>query len=400
MGFNFSLPVIIDGTGSCGELTGDDPDNVCCEDIIIKKPEILISVKSSAVSVGFNALLAPTYDITHSRLEDMGFDNKFEDYITSITRHTVLAVNGAAVGGVLAKSDPVASEYGENVFDSAYFAHLERITLMKSAGADFILLKNFDKLWDMRAGVLAAKSLDMPVFVTMNTDDEGKSESDTDYIAALITLQALGADAFGIECLTGIDDTCFLIQKAFHHSEIPLIAAIDLNAANEAELAKLHNSGASIYIDNSKSLGKTEQNINGELSRKIKRLTEEKPLFEPNTEKDSYAATIYKEAFFLPEYPEFSEPLTCDYDMSDEIIDFDDEAVNAIYIYLNSTFDAAYLADNAFMSKRPFIVHANDAVILEAALRYYQGRLIVDSSCDIDDSVLKSLSKKYGAILY
>lgn len=418
MGFNFDLPVIIDGTGSCSELTGDDPDNVCCEEIVVKKPEILISAKGSAIFNGFNAVLSPTYGITHSRLEDMGFDDNFTDYITSITKHTVSVSDGTPVGGVIAKSDPVASEYGENVFDSAYFAHLERITLMKGAGADFVLLRNFDKLWDMRAGVLAAKSVDMPVFVTMNTDDEGKSESDTDFIAALITLQALGADAFGIECDMGIAETCRLIQKAFTHSEIPLIAAVDLLDADKAELDKLYESGVSVYLDLPRRLYKTgadsakgstqdtsdlsekDQNYKTDLSKSIKYLSGKKPLFDPDSEKDSYAAAIYREAFFLPEYPEFSEPLVCDYDMSDEIIDFDDEAVNAIYVNLNTTFDAAYLADNAIMSKLPFAVHTDDATILEAALRYYQGRLIVDSHCGIDESIVAALSKKYGAVLY
>ena len=86
--------------------------------------------------------------------------------------------------------------------------------------------------------------------------------------------------------------------------------------------------------------------------------------------------------------------------MSDEIIDFDDEAINAIYIHLGSTDDAAYLADNAIMSRLPFIIRADDPTTLEAALRYYQGRLIVDTRCDIDKKTLLQLTKKYGAVVY
>lgn len=211
MGFEFTLPAVADGSSSCGELTGDDPYNVCSEALVMRKPEILTSVKKKAAQCGFTAILAPTEGISHSRLEDMGFGDDFTDFTADITRLTAESVSDRQkIFGVLSKSDPIASEYGENVFESAYFDHLEKITLMKDAGADIILLRNFEKLWDMRAGVLAAKNADIPVIVTMKVDDEGLNESDTEYIAALITLQALGAAAFGIECTCGAEETAGL----------------------------------------------------------------------------------------------------------------------------------------------------------------------------------------------
>lgn len=152
----------------------------------------------------------------------------------------------------------------------------------------------------------------------------------------------------------------------------------------------LNENGAAMYIDTASCTD----------IKKIEKLLSLEPRFRYGEEKDSYAAAIFREAFFLPEYLEFSEPLRCDLDMSDEIIDFDDETINAIYIHLGSTDDAAYLADNAIMSRLPFIIRADDPTTLEAALRYYQGRLIVDTRCDIDEKTLSQLTKKYGAVMY
>lgn len=391
MGIRLTLPLVMDGTGSCSELTGEDPDNVCCEESIIRKPELLTAEKKNAMDMGFNALLSPTGDITHARLEDLGYDDSFEDYLETVTELTVAAAdNRLPVGGVIRRSDPVASEYGRNVFESAYFAHLEHINILKDAGASFILLRSFDKLWDMRAGVLAAKSADIPVLVTMQVDDEGQSSGDTDYLAALITLQSLGADGFGIECTDGAELTPELIGKAYSHAEIPLIAVVDMQAAGGELIAELCDNGASVFLNTSK--GCRAENLDIIRNTRVS--------FRPGEEKDSYAATIYKEAFFLPEYIELSEPLMCDLDMSDELIDFDDETVNAIYIQLHSTDDAAFLADNADMTSLPFVVHTDDPTVLEAALRYYQGRLIVDGQCDIDSDRLQRLVKKYGALIY
>ncbi len=390
MSFPFELPMIADGAGTCGDLSGDDPDVVCCENTILRNPQKLTESKTRFLAGGGTALLAPTGHITHTRLEDLGYDDEFSAFLTDLTRLTAECSDGRPVGGVLCPSDPIASEYGQNVMESAYFDHLEKITLLKDAGTSFILLKDFSKLWDMRAGVLAAATAELPVFVLLNVDEEGKTETDTDYIAALITLQSLGASAFGIHCTAGTDDTALLIKKAHPHAEIPLIAAA---AFSETELSQLHHlaeNGASVFLDLSAQPDRS----------KLQFLKAQRIRFDAAEEKDSYAAANFREAFFLPDFPEFSEPIPCGYDMSDELIDLDDSSADAVYFHLNSTDDASFLAENAAMSYLPFAIHTNDPTTLEAALRYYQGRLIVDSHCDIDEDELHELAAKYGAILY
>lgn len=382
--------MITDGTGSCEDLTGDDPDDVCCEKAVLNDPGILLLRKKEAAGCGASALLAPTGGIMHTRLEDLGYDDSFISFNEELTRITASCGKDLPVGGVLYENIRIKEEYGKNVFESAYFDHLEKITVLKNAGASFILLDGFDKLWDMRAGVMAAKTADIPVFVLIRVDDEGKTESDTDYIAALITLQSLGADAFGIECTSGAEDTARLIKRAFPHAEIPLIAALNISGCTNEELEKLSENGVSVYVDLSDKPDQTKLGF-------IKSLG---TAFDETAEKDSYAAAISREAFFLPENIELSEPLECGYSMSDDIIEMDDSQANAVYIVLDSTDDAASIAANADMSYLPFCVHANDPTTLEAALRYYQGRLIVDKRCDIPEEEFLSLTKKYGAVVY
>ena len=390
MRFPFSLPMIMDGVGSCEELTGDDPDSLCSEIAVCENPAILVQSARQALSAGVDALLSPTGGIMHTLLEDFSIDEQFTDLHEDITEQVLSCASGQPVGGVIHENVRIHEEYGESVFESAFFDHLEKITALRDAGVSFVLLEDFDKLWDMRAAVLAAKSLEMPVFVKICTDDEGKTKGDTDYIAALITLQALGADAFGISCTENAECLARLIKRAFPHAEIPLIASADFSACTKAELQRLTEKGASVFIDTSRRHD----------AEKIAFVKSQPVVFDENTEKDSYAAASYREAFFLPQDIEVSEPLRCRYDISDELIDLDDSSANAIYCILESTDDAAGLADNADMSYLPFVIFTNDATTLEAALRYYQGRLLVDARCDIEEKTFHSLIQKYGAILY
>ena len=57
MNFSFTLPMIADGTGSCSEISGDDPDNVCSEITILNSDDKLITAKKRFVSCGADALL-------------------------------------------------------------------------------------------------------------------------------------------------------------------------------------------------------------------------------------------------------------------------------------------------------------------------------------------------------
>ena len=86
MGFEFTLPAVVDGSGSCSELTGDDPYNVCSEALIIRSPEILTAEKKSSAQCGFDIILAPTEGISHSRLEDMGITSMYAAYFQKATR--------------------------------------------------------------------------------------------------------------------------------------------------------------------------------------------------------------------------------------------------------------------------------------------------------------------------
>ena len=391
MEFPYSLPIIIDGMTSCNEITKDNPDNICAEKIILDDTDMLISAKKTAVENGVNSIFAPTGGIFHSRLKDLGYDDKFNEFITGITKLcSDIGGNDILTGGVITHKQVGRIEYKSPAFEDCYFSYLEKMTLLKDSGAKYVLLKNHKDLFNMRAGVLAAKTAKLPVFVIMEVDDEGKNNEDTDYIAALITLQALGAAAFGIYCTDGIKHETALIKKAFPHAEIPLIAVINTETDTQNELKRISEKGASIFIDAAENIQK----------QKIDFLKKLPVKFNINSEKDSFAAAIDREVFFLPETLVFSEPLYCSYDMSDELIDFDDENINAIYIELTSTDDASYLSDNSNMSKLPFIIHSNDFTAIEAALRYFQGRLIIDTKCDIDEQKLQKLARKYGAILY
>lgn len=340
---------------------------------------------------GYNLVLADTGHISHVMLEERDEDDELAAlYAEAVSKARASAPKGAHIGAVLGSEDCSAEEYDCGAFEAAVFDYLEKMTILRDEGAELILLHGCSRLWQMRAGVIAAVQAEIPVFVTVNADEDGKSENEIDYIAALITLQSLGASAFGIQSTDGIGELPELLEIALPHAEIPLIAVADLSSLDKDSLKKLAYSGASVFIN-------TAPDKDGAAAE---RLLSCQNIFDPESEKDSYAAAVESEVFFLPDNIELSQPIECDYSMSDELIDMDDENINSICIVLHSSDDVSLLAVNSNMSRLPVTVHASDATTLEAALRYFTGRLIVDSRCPIERRELEALCARYGGIVY
>ncbi len=375
MSFSFSLPL-------AGESINSDEYSPADAESTVR----LRKRYESALSAGADIILAPTETITHKRLDEVNRDEEFPELCRdAIGLAEDAAGKKAYVGGLIASSG--LQHYTSGVFESLYLDYLEKITVLRDAGADLILLSDAGTLGEMRAAVFAANAADIPIFITMTVDGDGTNDAGTDYIASLITLQSLGAAAFGISCSEGNEETAELIAKAFPHAEIPLIATGDLS---EEEISLLSENGADIFIS-----------AQGTLTKEKTEIIQSRPCrFESDKEKDSYAAAVDCEAFFLSDNMVMSEPIECTVGLEEDIIDLDDEAVNSVYIELHSADDATLLADNANITRLPVTVHANDCTTLEAALRYFQGRLIVDTRCDIDENELKALAGRYGALLY
>lgn len=336
-------------------------------------------------------IFAPVGELRNTKNDESDAEETYPDLCSAAVEKTAAAARelGILTAAEISSETGNQTEFSCGNFESVHLGYLAKLTVAKNSGADIAFIQDPGHLWEMRAAVMAAKQAGIPVFVILETDDEGKTSSGTDLTAAVITLASLGASAVGISCSQGIQPLTKLLHDVFPYSEVPLIAQTDLGAVTREELKALVYSGASVFID-------TSGNISSETVEYIKSHAS----YDDRYEKDSNAVAIDCEAFFLGDELELSQPVECSYGMGDDLIDMDDENINSICVCLRSSDDASILAHSAGMSRLPVTVHTNDTTVLEAALRYFPGRLIVDSRCEIDKETLTELAKQYGAIIY
>lgn len=408
MSFPFPLPLILDGATGTNLIAAGMPGGVCVEQWIIENPQAIIDLQTQFIQAGVQALCAPTFGANRHKLAGYGLEHKVEELNLRLVELTqsIAKPAGVLVGGDVSPAGILIEPYGEATFEELYTIYEEQIRALKKAGVDYIALETQMSLADMRAGVLAAKSVGLPVFVTMTVEENGRSVMGAKPLSVLLTIQAMGADAFGLNCSTGPDLMEKLLKGLLPHASVPLIAKPNAGKPKEENSALYDLTEEQFAQDMERMLqagvgivggccGTTLKHMKT-LCDRIKKNAYAAPAHEP----DHFAAAIEGEAFFIGDDIVLSEPIACSYDLSDDLIDIEDEQVNVALVEVNSLEDAKLLVENAGMTRLPIDILVNDLDVLEYTLRNFQGRLLVDTNCGFTKDQLAPIAKRYGAILY
>lgn len=388
----FSLPFLPDGVSAAQMRDAGMEEGDCPALWALQHPDFIRAQTQRFCRAGAMALLAPTLTANREILSRFGLSDRVRELNESVLRLVAESAQGLPVGGRLGPSGIAFSYEEADRFDDIFTLYREQVRALEDAGASFLLVERQTSLADMRAAMLAARLTDLPVIVTMTPDPFGET---VEFLTALIILQAMGTDAFGVDNIPA-SDMEKLLSEALPHAEIPLAARLSvphamspLDFADDA--ARLARAGACVLSAGS---GARPEYTAALASRALAF-----PLPDEG-EPDSHAAASPDGVFFLGDDIELSEPLLCTSHLDDDLIEIEHGSANAALVRVESVDDALLLAEHGPMARLPLAVWADSLPVLEAALRYFQGRLIVDSSSPLEENVLASLAAKYGALLY
>ncbi len=113
---------------------------------------------------------------------------------------------------------------GELSFEDAVSLYAENVRIASESGADLILIETMNDAYETKAAVLAAKeNSDLPVFVTNVYDASGKLMTGADPVAMIAMLEGLGVDALGMNCSLGPDKMLDIIDVFAENASVPVI---------------------------------------------------------------------------------------------------------------------------------------------------------------------------------
>ncbi len=218
--------IILDGATGTELQKKGLPGGVCPELWCLENSPIIKDIHASYQHAGAHIVYSCTFGANRFKLEQYG--NKGNVY--SINRDLVRLAKQAVgkeglVAGDIGPTGLFIEPFGSLAFEDAVDAFKEQARGLIDGGCDLIVIETMIDIQETRAALLAVKEIkDIFTIVSMTYEEDGHTLNGTDPVSALITLQSLGADAVGCNCSTGPVKMMEFISLMKPYATVPLIA--------------------------------------------------------------------------------------------------------------------------------------------------------------------------------
>lgn len=401
------FPLILDGaTGTQLQKRGYNNEQ-CAEQWVLEHPEAIQDIQKNYVAAGSNIVYASTFGANRIKLEGNGIRNQTAAYNTRLVGLSREAVGeNAMVAGDIAPTGKFLYPIGDLSFENLLDVYTEQAQALEQAGVDLFVIETTMTIPEARAALLAVKSVsEKPVFVTFTCDENGKTLTGTDVVAALVIMQSMGADAVGLNCSVGPDQMLLQLERMAQYAQVPLIAKpnagipemVDGKAVYTctpeefaALVPEMAAAGVGVYGG---CCGSEPAHI-AALTQAVKQVEIKKPI---SKHMDELIAATEREVFVLPADVDCGDAFPCDEDVMDAIEEAEDSEDAVLSIRIEEADELENFAEGQYAIVKPLCLHCEDAALLEQALRLYQGRALYAGSLSKDE--LQPLCKKYGLLV-
>jgi len=217
--------------GGCGTLLqerglkpGELPELWSIEHI-----EEMIDIHSQYFMAGSDIVLANTFGANRQKFHSDEYE--LEDIVTA----AIINVKEGAYMGVhdgrevyaaldLGPTGKLLKPMGTLSFEEAYETYKEVVIYGAEAGADLVYIETMSDTYELKAAVLAAKeNCELPVFATVTFDEKGKLLTGADIPSVVALLEGLGVDALGVNCGLGPKQMLPILDEIMQYATVPVI---------------------------------------------------------------------------------------------------------------------------------------------------------------------------------
>ena len=316
---------------------------------------------------------------------------------------------------------------GELEFEEAVALFAETVRLGAAAGADLVFIETMGDLAETRAAVLAAKeNCSLPVFVSNSYRPNGRLLTGAPPEVMVPVLEAMGADAIGINCSMGPEESAPLAETYLHLASVPVFFKPNAGLPEFVDGKTLYRTGPEEFGSRTAAVaalgltgaggccGTTPEHL-AALARRVRELTPGAPRAKtPRIASARQALTLGEKPVLIGDRinpagredlraalrREDMEPLT---DLAVRQEEAGAQALD-VHVFVPGTDQAALLAAAAEALQAetdlPLMLDTMDPAAMERALRAYNGKAVVNSCTAREESMgaLFPLVKKYGGM--
>ena len=202
------------------------PPGVCPEEWCVLHPEAVISVQQAYCRAGSDLLYVPSFGGNPAKLAEFGLESRTHELNRCLVELSRKACPGKLIFGDIAPTGHLIEPNGPLPFEEAVKIYRTQAEALLEGGVDGFTIETMMDLQEARAALIAVKELapEIAVIVTMTFEPGGRTLTGTGPVSALVTLQSLGAAAFGCNCSTGPEEMAEIIRRIKPYASIPLVA--------------------------------------------------------------------------------------------------------------------------------------------------------------------------------
>lgn len=396
-------------------------------------PEVIREIHRAYIEAGSDIVLTNTFGANALKFHDDGCS--LEEIVKRGVENVKKAAEEAGTGRQIytaldiGPTGKLLKPMGDLDFETAYDAFKEAAVWGEQAGADLIHIETMSDTFELKAAVLAAKeNTSLPVFATAIFDERGKLLTGADVPAVVALLEGLRADAIGINCGMGPEQMIPVLEQFLKYSSLPIIVKpnaglpkqrdgqtyYDVDPDQFAQLMKkITEMGASAIGG---CCGTTPAHI-----RRLKELCGDVPVI-PVQEKAFTVVSSYGQSVFLgngskiigerinptgkKRFKQALKEHDLDYILREGITQQDNGAhILDVNVGLPDIDEPALMKEVVqelqSVTNLPLQIDTVDAKAMEAALRIYNGKAMVNSVSGKKESMdtVFPLIQKYGGVV-
>ena len=197
----------------------------CPELMNVENPEVVKNIHRAYIEAGSTIIETNTFGASTLKLEHYGLaDRTYELNAAAVKIAKEAAAGRAKVAGSMGPTGRFVVPLGDLEFEAAYQCFAEQAQALAEAGADYLIIETCIDIQEMRAALLAAKDTapDVPVICQLSYSEDGRTVTGTDPQSAAIILAAMGADIIGVNCSLGPEQLVPIVRTLAENCEVPI----------------------------------------------------------------------------------------------------------------------------------------------------------------------------------
>ena len=192
----------------------------------VSRPEEIIRIQKSYYDAGSNVVLSNTFGANGLKFDD----EELEQLVTAAVKNAREAARqstGTQEKFVALDIGPLGKllkPYGDYEFEDAVAMYSKTVRYGVAAGVDLVFIETMNDSYDTKAALLAVKeNTDLPVFVSNAYGSDGKLMTGASPAAMVAMLEGMHADAIGANCSLGPDQLVGVMEEYLEYASVPVL---------------------------------------------------------------------------------------------------------------------------------------------------------------------------------